>query len=101
MKKLRLSLTSAILILGILTSSVALATVVVSRTLTGNITVTGSMNFDIYSDSACTTPITTLDFTIPKGTSVTKTFYLKNIGDTTLYITWNGGTTESHTTIAL
>ena len=101
MQKLRLSLTSATLILGILISSVALASIIATRTLSGNITVTGTMDFQIYSDSACTTPISTLDFTIPKGTSVTKTFYLKNIGDTTLHITWNGGTTEAHTTVAL
>ena len=60
----------------------------VQRNLTNTVNVTGSTDFQIYIDSSCSTPVTSLTWDMTKGSSVTKTIYLKNIGDVKLYISW-------------
>jgi len=66
----------------------------VQRNLTNTVNVTGSTDFQIFSDSSCTTPVTSLSWDMAKGSSVTKTIYLKNIGDVKLYISWSLGSSN-------
>jgi hypothetical protein len=48
-------------------------------------------NFQVYSDSACTTVLSDLDWgsNLKHGDVTTKTLYMKNIGDTALACSWN------------
>jgi hypothetical protein len=85
-------------------------TVLVSGALvsTKTISSTGviaSANLGVYSDSACTTALTSVSWgTVSPGGSVTKTVYLKNLGNTqvTLSMTkanWNPTTANGPVTI--
>jgi hypothetical protein len=57
----------------------AYAAVNVTTTLTSSGTITTSSNIGLYSDSACTMPLTNIDWgTLAPGGSVIKTVYMKN-----------------------
>jgi hypothetical protein len=54
----------------------------VSQTVSSTGTVT-AVNVGVYSDSSCTVVLTSIDWgTTPPGNSVTRTFYVKNTGNT-------------------
>jgi hypothetical protein len=89
MQKLRLSKPLFFLVLINLISAIALGTTIVTRNLTNTVNITGSQDFQIYSDSTATIPVTSLTWDIPKGSSLTKHIYLKNIGDIKLIIGWS------------
>ncbi len=56
----------------------------VRRTLSSSGSITVTPNLSIYSDSACTNSLSTLDWgTITPGTTVSKTVYVKNTGSGT------------------
>ena len=91
MQKLKLSLTSAILILGILISSVALASLVATKTVSNSGIIVPNYSLKTYSDSACTQPKDSIDW----GEITVETsnhaviIYLKNEGTSILYVSWN------------
>jgi hypothetical protein len=85
-------------------------TVLVSGALvsTKTISSTGivaSANLGIYSDSACTQALTSIDWgTISPGGSVSKTIYVKNVGNTQVTLSmsktnWNPSTANGPITI--
>jgi archaellum component FlaG (FlaF/FlaG flagellin family) len=56
----------------------------VRRTLSSSGSITVTPNLSIYSDSACTNSLSTIDWgTITPGNTVTKTLYVKNTGSGT------------------
>jgi hypothetical protein len=83
-----LAITMVALILTVTTAG--LLSVSQSVSSSGSIT---TVNVGVYSDSACTLPLTSINWgTISPGTTVTKTIYVKNTGNTqiTLSMTTNG-----------
>jgi hypothetical protein len=76
--------TVAILVLTIIAITIT-ATTFAALTTSNNLHSTGSVkataNLGLYSDSACQTPLTSIDWGIPSpGTSVTRVIYIKNTG---------------------
>jgi hypothetical protein len=61
----------------------AYAAVNVTTTITSSGTITSSMNIGLYENSACTVPLTNIDWgTLTPGTSVAKIVYIKNTQST-------------------
>jgi hypothetical protein len=83
-----IAITMVALILTVTTAG--LLSVSQSVSSSGSIT---TVNVGVYSDSACTLPLTSIDWgTISPGTTVTRTIYVKNTGNTqiTLGMTTSG-----------
>lgn len=74
-----------VLVLALVASTSAFAaTTLVTKSVTGSFTVIEYIpNVALYSDEACTTPLTTFSFgtTLHRGDTVTKTIYAKNTGE--------------------
>ena len=70
---------------------VVVGVIIVTRPVgfVGVIVSTGDMQ--VYSDLTCTIPVASFDLgsTLNRGNIVSKTMYLKNIGESTLYIAYN------------
>jgi len=97
MAKRKLSITTAVVALVIIGTALALTTyaaITTSSTLTSTGTVSTSANLSVYSDSACTTPLSTINWgTLTAGGNTTQTIYIKNTSSgvsLTLNMTANG-----------
>ena len=91
-KKLRrISISSLILIFGILLSSVALGAIIITKDLNNTITVIKQGTIELYEDSQATTIINTLSWGdgVTQGSTIQRSIWIKNIGDTTIYVSWN------------
>jgi hypothetical protein len=92
MRKISTGAIIAIVVVGLVltVSTAGLLSVSQSLSSSGNIS---TVNVGVYSDSACTQTLTSIDWgTISPGTTVTRTIYVKNTGNTqiTLSMTTNG-----------
>ncbi|MCL4429897.1 MAG: hypothetical protein M1167_04005 [Chloroflexi bacterium] len=77
-KKFALSLT-ALTLTAVLLASTTYAAITTSRTLSSSGSVTVSANLGVYSDSACTVPLSSFSWgSLTPGGSTTKTVYIKN-----------------------
>jgi hypothetical protein len=103
--KLRLSLVLILITLcsvGAIEISGLLTT---KQSITSTGSITNSLTLGIYSDSACTTPLTSITWgTLAPGGSITKTIYIKNLGtlSATLQCTlssWSPADAPNHITI--
>jgi hypothetical protein len=77
------------------------AAITTNQSLNSIGTITTSPNIGVYSDSACTTPITSLNWgSIAAGGTSTQTVYLKNIGtgSMTIGMTTSGWSPTTATT---
>jgi hypothetical protein len=95
MAKKQLSLTTgaiiATAIIGMLLTLTTAGLLSVNQSIPSSGTVT-TINVGVYSDNACTQTLTSIDWgTISPGTTVTRTIYVKNTGNTqvTLSMTTN------------
>jgi hypothetical protein len=94
MRKISTGAILAIVMVGVILTLTTAGLLSVNQTVPSTGTVT-SVNVGVYSDSACTLTLTSIDWgTISPGTSVTRTIYVKNTGNTqiTLSMTktnWN------------
>ncbi len=74
-----------VLVMALVASTSAFAaTTLATKSVTGSFTVIEYVpNLGLYSDEACTTPITTFSFgtTLHRGDTATKVFYAKNTGE--------------------
>ncbi len=62
-------------------AALTLAAINVSQNVSSSGTITTSPNIGVYSDSACTVPMTTIDWgSVSPGGTVTRTVYVKNTG---------------------
>jgi hypothetical protein len=92
MRKISTGAIIAIVILGLVLTVTTAGLLSVSQSVSSSGTVT-TVNVGVYSDSACTLPLTSINWgTISPGTTVTRTIYVKNTGNTqiTLSMTTNG-----------
>ena len=97
--------TIAISITAILLITTTLAALSASRdvTLSGTLT---AVNVEVYSDSACTQPCTTLNVgTVNPGSSVTQIIYIKNTGTVPVTLSmainnWNPANAGSYLTLS-
>ncbi len=81
----------AIALAGFLLTLLASGTLVASKTISSS-GVIATANLGVYTDSACTQPLTSIDWgVVSPGGSVTKTFYVKNVGSTQLTLSMSGG----------
>lgn len=82
--------TTKLLIIGLIISALALsastlAVLTVNKNLGSTGTITTTPNLGVYSDSACTQNVTTINWgTIAAGTNTTQTIYIKNTGTGTM-----------------
>ncbi len=80
-RKLSLATVITLTIVGLLLTLTTYGAVSVSTTLSSTGSITTSANIGVYSDSACTTPMTSIDWgTTSPGSSITRTIYVKNTG---------------------
>ena len=78
--KVRLGALIAIGIASMMLMVVTAGALTASQTLPSTGTIT-AVNLDVYSNSACTTPLTSINWgNVSPGTSVTQTIYIKNTG---------------------
>src|SRR4030067_1818018 len=92
MKKLSTGAIIAIAITGMLLTLTTAGLIGVNQSIPSSGTLT-TVNDGVYSDSACTQTLTSIDWgTISPGTTVTRTIYVKNTGNSqiTLSMTTNG-----------
>ena len=92
MKKLSTGAIIAIAITGMFLTLTTAGLISVNQSIPSSGTLT-TVNVGVYSDSACTQTLTSIDWgTISPGTTVTRTIYVKNTGNTqiTLSMTTNG-----------
>jgi hypothetical protein len=69
----------ALMIIGISSIAVTLAALTASQNFSSSGTVSNSPNLGVYSDSACTIPLTTIQWgNISAGTNIQRTIYVKN-----------------------
>jgi hypothetical protein len=74
----------AFLAVAILLSLTTLGLLTMSQTISSSGTIT-SINVAVFSDSACTTPVNTVSWgLVSPGTSVSRTVYVKNTGNSPL-----------------
>ena len=82
--KIKLSITASIIVLVIIAITLTLTTyaaITTSQSLTSNGQVNTSANLGVYSNSACTIPISSVSWgTLTAGTNITQTVYVKNTG---------------------
>jgi hypothetical protein len=103
--KLRLSLVLILITLSSIGAIVISGLLTTKQTVTSTGTITNSLTLGIYSDSACTIPITSIAWgTLDPGGSVTKTIYVKNLGtlSATLHCAlsnWSPADAPNHITI--
>ena len=83
--KLNLSVSAAVVflvIIGVALTLTTFAAVSTSQNLSSSGTVTTSANLGVYSNSACTTVLSSINWgTLTPGTSYTQTVYVKNTGN--------------------
>jgi hypothetical protein len=80
------SITGIVAISLVFTILIASGTLV-STTIVSASGVVATANLGVYSDSACTTELTSIDWgTISPSSSISKTVYVKNLGTTPLTI---------------
>jgi len=86
-------------------AATTLAAINVNRDIISSGDVTTTPNINVYSDSACTQNLTTINWgTIEAGSSTNQTIYVKNTGTGTLTLSlatsnWNPTTASSYLTI--
>lgn len=94
MKHKTLKILTVILAVCLLGTSIALAWVAVTRTITSTITVTATGDIRLYSDAGATTELTSYSLNIAatqaKGSAFTKDIYIKNLGNVLCYLRWTG-----------
>ncbi len=99
------SLTTLTLVIIVLLSMFASGAVAVTATVSSSGVIT-TPNLSVYSDSACTKRLTSIDWgNIAQGSQVTKTVYVKNEGTTALTLhmsttNWNPATASGPITIS-
>lgn len=104
MRKISTGAIIAITMVGLILTVTTAGLLSVSQTVSSSGTVT-AVNVGVYSDSACTTALTSIDWgTIPPGNSVTRTIYVKNTGNTAITLSmtktgWNPTTANGPITI--
>jgi len=80
--KIKLSITIAIVILVMIGTALTLTTfaaISVTQNLPSSGTVTTSANLSVYSDSGCTTPLSSINWgNLTPGGNITQTIYIKN-----------------------
>jgi hypothetical protein len=82
------------------------AAITVSKSVTTTGTIVASPGLSLFSDSACTVPLTTLNWgSISPGGTVTKTVYIKNTGGTSMSLgltasNWNPSSANGPLTIS-
>jgi hypothetical protein len=82
-----------------------LAAITVNQSVTSSGTITTSPNIGVYSDSGCTTNMTTLTWgSVAAGGTATQTVYVKNTGTGTMSLNlatnnWNPAGANSYLTI--
>jgi hypothetical protein len=102
--------TSKIFIIALTIAALALvgstlAAITVSQNLTSTGTITTSPNLTVYSDSACTNTITSINWgSVAAGASPTQTVYLKNTGTGTMTLnmttsSWSPSGANNHITV--
>jgi len=92
MRKISTGAIIAIAVVGLALTLTTAGLLSVTQLVSSSGTIT-TVNVGVYSDSACTLPLTSIDWgTISPGTTVTRTIYVKNTGNTqiTLSMTTNG-----------
>jgi hypothetical protein len=88
----------------VLTAS-TFAAVTVTRDVSSTGTITTTPNIGVYSDSACTNALTTVNWgSIAAGSSTTQTVYVKNTGTGTMTLSlstsaWSPSTASSYITV--
>ena len=104
LKRPRIGILIAIGIVGMMLVIATAGLLSTNQTLAANGTIAG-INLGVYSDSACTVPVTTVAWgTVTAGTQVTQTIYVKNTGNigenlTMAVNTWNPGNAGTYLTI--
>src|SRR3972149_1525941 len=108
-KKVPMATVIVLAITGLLLSFATYGAISVSKTLNSTGSIVTTADIGVYSDSACNVPLTTIDWgSISPGGTVTRTIYVKNMGNgasltlgmttgnwnptsasTTMSITWN------------
>jgi hypothetical protein len=82
MSKIKLSVTASVIVLVLLAITLTLTTfaaITTSQNLSSNGQVSTSANLGVYSDSACTTPLSSIDWgTLTAGGNISRTIYVKN-----------------------
>jgi len=82
--KIKLSITASIIILVVIAVALTLTTfaaISTSQSVSSNGQVNTSANLSVYSNSACTTPLNSINWgTLPAGGNITQTIYIKNTG---------------------
>ena len=87
----KLSYSSVILLIGIILTSTAIASLVATKTVNNTGIIIPNYSLKTYSDSECTTPIDSIDW----GEITVETnnhaviIYLKNEGTSKLYVIWS------------
>jgi hypothetical protein len=80
-RKLSMASVIALTIVGLVLTLTTYGAVSVSTTLTSSGSITTSANIGVYSDSACQTALSTIDWgSTSPGSSITRTVYVKNTG---------------------
>ena len=96
--------TAAIALVGLLVSMLASGALVSTKTITST-GVLATTNLGLYSDSACTQSLASIDWgTISLGGSVSRTVYVKNLGNTQVTLSmaktnWNPATANGPITL--
>jgi hypothetical protein len=90
MQKMVFGTALAVVVVLMMTSVLALIQSNVSLTNSG---VVGTVNVGVYSDVACTQPVSSLAWgTLNAGTSTVKTVYVKNLGSVTMTLNMTSNT---------
>jgi hypothetical protein len=82
--KIKLSVTASIMILVLIAIALTFTTfaaITTSRSVSSSGQVTTSANLDVYSNSACTTSLSSINWgSLTAGENITRTIYIKNTG---------------------
>jgi hypothetical protein len=80
--KKTIPLTIALTLTAILLASTTYAAITTSKNLSSSGSITVTANLGVYSDSGCTTPLSTFSWgSLTPGQATTKTVYIKNTGN--------------------
>ncbi len=88
-------ITTVLVLLALSLAFTTYAAITVNKSVATTGTIVASPGLSLFSDSGCTTPLTTLDWgSISPGGTATKTVYIKNTGGTPLSLSlatsnWN------------
>jgi hypothetical protein len=86
----KLSKTTFVLLLVVALLSVALAVVIMQRSVDHSVVVVLHRDFRLYQDYDCTVELTAIDWDeMYRNDALNKTFYAKNLGEATIYVSWN------------